>query len=563
MTTNFASFDLHPNLVQAVDQCGYQTPTPIQTAVIPLLLNGQDVIGQAQTGTGKTAAFALPMLNNLVPGKGTVQALVLTPTRELALQVASTIASYGQFSGARVLAVYGGAAYGPQISGLRRGADIVVGTPGRLMDLMDKGVLNIDQLRMVVLDEADEMLSMGFAEAIESILSKTPTERQTALFSATLPPAIRSLASRYLNQPQSVLIQREQVTGAGIEQRVYFVSQHEKTAALTRLFEMENVTSALIFVRTRQASSELAGELTGRGFPAAALNGDLNQEARERTLNSFRAGQVSVLVATDVAARGLDIDDISHVFNYDLPDDPELYVHRIGRTGRAGKTGIAITLVARFEKRMLFNLESFARQKLVRSTIPTEEDIRNQREQKLLASVNVWLQRGRYKRERELVESLVEQGFEPLEIAAAALKLARSEEKQRPIEHVTIFNEEAPERLRASRTRQGITRNSDLPRREESRNRNSRRPAERTRTTADEPGMTRLALSLGKQHGLRPAEVVGLIAAQGNIPGSSIGKILIQENNTLVDIPEIYVAQVLKATRQAHIRRQPLDLQVA
>lgn len=568
MTTSFDLFNLHPSLVQAIAQCGYTEPTPIQTAVIPHLLVGDDVIGQAQTGTGKTAAFALPMLHNLLPGHGAVQALVLTPTRELALQVAGSIADYGQFSGARVLAVYGGASYGPQIGGLKRGADIVVGTPGRLMDLMEKGVLQLDQLRMVVLDEADEMLSMGFSEAIEAILSQTPVERQTALFSATLPPAIRSLAARFLKEPHSITIQREQVTGAGIEQRVYFVSQHEKTAALTRLFEMEEVKSALIFVRTRQASSELAGELSGRGYPAAALNGDLNQEARERTLNSFRLGQISVLVATDVAARGLDIEDISHVFNYDLPDDPELYVHRVGRTARAGKTGIAITLVARFEKRMLFNIESFTRQKLPRATIPTEEDIRSQREQKLMNNVNVWLQRGRCRRERELVEGLVEQGFDPLEVAAVALKLARAEEKQRPIEHVTIFQEEAPERpARRERTRQGITRTRDSrregPRLAESRQEQPRHSADRSRATSHEPGMIRLALSLGKQHGVRPAEVVGLIAGQGNIPGSSIGKIYIHDDQTLVDIPEMYLSQVLKATRQAQIRRQPLELEIA
>ena len=578
MTNSFDLFNLHPSLVQAIAQCGYEEPTPIQTAVIPHLMAGEDVIGQAQTGTGKTAAFALPMLHNLIPGTGSVQALVLSPTRELALQVANSIASYGQFSGARVLAVYGGAAYGPQINGLRRGADIVVGTPGRLMDLMEKGVLHLDQLRMVVLDEADEMLSMGFAEAIESILSQTPPERQTALFSATLPPEIRNLAGRYLNQPHSVAIQREQVTGVGIEQRVYFVSQHEKTAALTRLFESDDVRSALIFVRTRQSSSELAGELSGRGYPAAALNGDLNQEARERTLKSFRLGQISVLVATDVAARGLDIDDISHVFNYDLPDDPELYVHRIGRTGRAGKTGIAITLVARFEKRMLANLERFARQKLVRATIPTEEDIRTQREQKLMANVGTWLQRGRCRRERELVEGLIEQGFDPIEVAAVALKLARAEEKQRPIEHVTIYQEEAPERpsgrgaARQQRTRQGITRTRDSrkddsrhaePRQDSPRFGDTRRSGDRNRITSHEPGMVRLALSMGKQDGLRPAEVVGLIAGQGNIPGSSIGKIFIHDNQTLVDIPEMYLSQVLKATRQAQIRRQPLELQVA
>lgn len=556
MTTAFDSFGLHPALVQAVAERGYLAPTPIQSAVIPLLLEGHDVLGQAQTGTGKTAAFALPMLQALQPGQKYVQALVLAPTRELAQQVAEAIGAYGQFAGVRVLSVYGGAAYGPQIAALKRGVDVVVGAPGRLMDLMRKGVLELNQVRMVVLDEADEMLSMGFAEDIETILAETPKERQTALFSATLPEAIRKLASHYLQNPQSVAIQREQVTGVGIEQRLYFVHQAEKTAALTRLFEMEDVQRALIFVRTRLASGDLSNQLTARGYPAEALNGDLNQETRERTLNRFREGKVRVLVATDVAARGLDIEDISHVFNYDLPDDPEIYVHRIGRTGRAGRTGIAITLAAPYEKRMLHGLEAFARQKLVRTVLPSEEEIRNQREEKLLQQVTVWLKRGRYRRERELVDTLVEAGYEAAEIAAAALKVARAEEKQRPIEQVAQLVEEPPFRYERSTRRE----RSEHGMRTTRGSRGVKRSGVDFQPTSNEPGMVRLSLGMGKKHGLRPGEVVGVIAAHGNIPGSSIGKISILEKRTLVDIPEAYVAQVIKGTRQAEIRRQPLEL---
>ena len=350
MTTDFMDLNLKPQLVQAVIELGYLDATPIQAEIIPLMLAGRDVIGQAQTGTGKTAAFALPILHNLQPGSRTVQALILVPTRELAIQVSDVIESYAKYSGARVLSVYGGAPYGSQIGGLRRGADIVVGTPGRLIDLLSREALNLKGVKTVVLDEADEMLSMGFVEDIETLLDATPSERQTALFSATLPPAIRNLAERYLRDPQSIAIQREQVAVGAIEQRYIVVNPADKQAALMRLFEVEPITSALIFARTRVGSSELAAELNMRGYPVEVLNGDLTQDARERVISRFRQNQIKVLVATDVAARGLDIEDISHVFNYDLPDDVEIYVHRIGRTGRAGKTGISITLITPSEQ---------------------------------------------------------------------------------------------------------------------------------------------------------------------------------------------------------------------
>ena len=350
MTSGFTELNLHPLLVQAVEALGFTTPTPIQSALIPAILAGEDVLGQAQTGTGKTAAFALPILHQLEPGQGAVQSLVLVPTRELALQVAKAMHEYGIQRGVRVLAVYGGEPYGRQISRLQKGVDVVVGTPGRLLDLIERKSLDLSMVTTVVLDEADEMLSMGFIEDIESILKETPSTRQTALLSATLSPEIRRLADRYMRNPRSIATEREHVTVAAIEQRHYLVHESDKLAAITRLFEVEPITSALIFVRTRASAGELAAELSTRGFAAEPLSGELEQDQRERVLNRFRRSELKVLVATDVAARGLDIDHISHVFNFDLPEDPEIYVHRIGRTGRAGKSGIAISLVAPREK---------------------------------------------------------------------------------------------------------------------------------------------------------------------------------------------------------------------
>jgi ATP-dependent RNA helicase DeaD len=550
MTETFNDLALHPGLVQVVTELGYTEPTPIQSAVIPVMLTGADVIGQAQTGTGKTAAFALPLLQNLQPGSDYVQALVLCPTRELALQVAQAVGQYGRLQSVRVLAVYGGQPYGPQISRLRHGVDVIVGTPGRLIDLLERKAVNLSRVHTVVLDEADEMLSMGFIEPIETILAVTPTERQTALFSATLPAPIRRLADKYMRDPRSIQVQRDQVTLAAIEQRHYLVNQGDKLAALTRLFEIEKVTSALVFVRTRAATGELASELTRRGFPAEALNGDLTQEMRERTLDRFRRVQVKVLVATDVAARGLDIDDISHVVNYDLPDDPEIYIHRIGRTGRAGKTGIAISLVTPREKRLLRQVENLICQPVVKCALPTEEEIKAQRENELLENVKVWLTRARYRRERELVARLVEEGHDPLEIAAAALKLARAEEKQRPVAALSEVQERSHRR---NERFDGFRRSSP----------DHRRGSSSPESLSHEPGMVRLSLSLGRIHGIRPNDVVGTIAFHADIPGHTIGRISIQDNSTLVDVPEQFVSRVLAKNGHYRIRQHPLSVKPA
>ncbi|MBK8899584.1 MAG: DEAD/DEAH box helicase [Anaerolineaceae bacterium] len=549
MTTEFTDLGLHPQLVQAVTERGYTTPTPIQTAVIPPMLSGQDILGQAQTGTGKTAAFSLPILHNLVPGQGHVQALVLAPTRELGLQVAEAMEEYGRYRHISVLAVYGGTPYGPQIGALRRGVDIVVGTPGRLLDLIQSKKLDLSQVQTVVLDEADEMLSMGFIEDIEAILQQTPTERQTALFSATLPAQIRHLADKYMREPQAITIERAQRTVSTIEQRAYLVNEEDKLAALTRLFEVEPITSALIFARTRQGTAELANELTVRGFPAEALNGDLSQQAREQVLNRFRNNQIKVLVATDVAARGLDIDDISHVFNFDLPQDAEIYVHRVGRTGRAGKTGVALTLLTPKEQWRLRKIEQYTRQKVTLAALPTIEDIQNRREAELMEKMDVWLKRGRCARERELVTQLAAEGHDLLEIAAVALKLARAEEKQRPIARISEVVAEPERRNKREKFGNGRTRSKG----------NGRKP----NSNSHEKGMVRLSLNAGKMDGLRVNDVVGTIAFHADIPGSTIGAIHIQEERTLVDVPQQFAGKVLAKTGSYRVRQKRLNVELA
>jgi len=546
VTNEFTQFKLHPQLVQTVADLGYTSPTPIQSAIIPVMLTGQDVIGQAQTGTGKTAAFSLPILNNLAPDQTHVQCLVLTPTRELAMQVADAMDKYGRSLGIRVLAVYGGQPYSRQIGRLKKSVDIVVGTPGRLLDLIRKQALDLNSVSTVVLDEADEMLSMGFIEDIEAILDETPLARQTALFSATMPPEIRRLADRYMHAPQSHTVARKELTVDTVEQRCYLVNQADKLAALTRLFEIEPITSALIFARTRLGTGELANELTVRGFPAEALNGDMSQDTRERVLSRFRHHQIKVLVATDVAARGLDIEDISHVFNYDLPQDPEIYVHRVGRTGRAGKTGIAISLLTPKERWHWRKIEAYTRQKVTQSTLPTIEDIQMHREAQLMEQVMVWLQRGRCRREREMVAELMEAGYDPMEIAAVSLKLARAEEKQRPIAPISEVKELHPQKTKRAQKRElgknGRGRRSNI---------------------SHEEGMVRLTLSTGKVNGIRPNHVVGALAHYADIPGHSIGKIRIQEQHTLVDVPEKFVGKVLAETGTYRIGKQAITVERA
>ena len=545
MTPDFNKFNLLPQLVQTIADIGYAAPTPIQSAVIPAMLAGQDVIGQSQTGSGKTAAFALPILHNLQTGQRHVQSLVVAPTRELAIQVADAIYTYGRQTGVRVLAVYGGQPYDRQISRLKKGVEVVVGTPGRLLDLIHRSVLELARVTTVVLDEADEMLSMGFIADVEAILEQTAPNRQTALFSATLPQRIRRLAEQYMNAPQSFKIGCKQRTVEGLQQRYYLVDEADKLAALTRLFEIEPIVSALIFARTRLGTAELVNELALRGFAAEALNGDLSQDARVQVLNRFRANRLKVLVATDVAARGLDIDDISHVFNFDLPQDPEIYLHRVGRTGRAGKTGIAITLLTPKERWGLRRIEGFTGQKITRGMLPSADDIKLQREAQLVEKVRVWLRRGRCNREREIVAQLLEDGHDLTDVAAAALKMARGEEKQRPIAPLKAATEFcAPVAGQAFKD----------PVRRKDRSRES---------TSHEKGMVRLLLGTGRADGVRINHVVGTLSHYADIPGHALGKISIQKRHTLVDVPEKLVERVLGQSAGYRIGNRTVAVQRA
>ena len=418
-------------------------------------------------------------------------------------------------------------------------------TNGWLLDLIEKGELDLSCVRTVVLDEADEMLSMGFIDDIEEILSTSPSERQTALFSATIPPEISRMANKYMHSPQSITIESKHLTVDAIEHQYCLVNGKEKLSVLTRLFEVEAITSALIFVRTRVGTGVLVNELMGRGFPAEALNGDLAQQTREQVLNRFRRNQTTVLVATDMAARGLDIDDISHVFNYDLPEDPELYVHRVGRTGRAGKTGIAISLLTAKQLWRLRRIEGFTKQTVTRIQIPTVEEIEGHREEQLMEQMTVWLQRGRCQKELQMVNRLVEMGHDPLQVAAISLKIARGEEKQRPIAQISEVLEGRPPKARREikRGNKGNGRNGA--------------------NDSYEKGMARLTLSAGKSHGVRPADVVGTISYHANFPGNTIGNISIFDKHTLVDIPQQFVEQTLAKAGKYRIRKNAVTLEIA
>ncbi len=527
--------------MQAVKELGYENPTPIQERAIPALIAGRDVLGQAQTGTGKTAAFAFPMLENMDFSRRTVQGLVLAPTRELASQVAEAIHEYGKHLGARVLAIYGGSSYTRQIKRLEGGIHIVVGTPGRVIDLIDKGSLDLSEVRYLVLDEADEMLKMGFIDDVETILNRTPETRQTALFSATLSNDIRRLAKKYMHDPETVAIEVKTLTVPQIEQRYYLLDDNSKLPAVARLLEVEDITSALIFVRTKLGAAQLADELLSRNFAVEALHGDMAQDARETVMKRFRRGQISTLVATDVAARGLDIEDMSHVINYDVPYDAEDYVHRIGRTGRAGRTGVAITLVTPRERRWLRTIESFTGQRMTQSKLPTPADVYARRDARFSAQLENLLAEPDLGRELSVVNTLLDAGFDATQIAAAAIRYARAGEANRPVEEIR----EPRERVERERER-----SSEWSR--------GKRPHSR-----NEPGMVRLSLNAGRSHGIQPGDVVGAIAGETGIPGRAIGAIDIHADETFVDVKDIHVDRVLKQMQKRMLRGRQITLKRA
>lgn len=540
MQTEFAGFGLRPTIVQALNELGYQEPTPVQAAVIPHLLEGKDVIAQARTGTGKTAAFSLPALHNLDPSNKDVQVLILSPTRELAMQVGKAIEGYSQHDGVSVLTVYGGASYGHQKGTLRRGASVVVGTPGRLLDLMRQGNLKLDAVKLLVLDEADEMLSMGFADELEEIVAGLPADRQTALFSATLPREIQSLADKATRKPVKVNLSQELSTKT-VSLAYYVCKESDKVAAVTRIFEMEEVKSALVFCRTRAQTSVMAAELTRAGIPTEALSGAMDQENREHVLRRFRNETFSVLVATDVAARGLDIEHLSHVVNLDLPQSPDTFVHRIGRVGRAGRTGMAFTLITPKEEWKLQRIERAIKRSIEPKRVPTVKEINRRRLEFMYAKLDKWLGNDhRCRKELAWVDDLLQKGFDARGIAAAALKLAAASEKERPIaemsdEEATLERASKASRQKASRVTRGGSEGDDN---------------------------VQLMATIGKSHGLSPREILGVLTNVAKLSGHSVGNIRITKTRSFVDVPKDAVNKVLKKNGQYRIGKRVFTFSV-
>jgi ATP-dependent RNA helicase DeaD len=523
----FDELGLDPKVEKVLREVGYETPSPIQAEAIPPLMRGEHVVGLAQTGTGKTAAFALPILSQIDMSQSSPQVLVLAPTRELALQVSEAFGRYAtHLKGLRVLPVYGGQGYGVQLSALRRGVHVVVGTPGRVMDHLEKGTLDLSGLRFVVLDEADEMLNMGFAEDVETILAGTPMGKQVALFSATMPAQIRRIAKKYAPGATEITVKSKSGTATNVTQRYLKVAHPQKLDALTRILEVENFDGMIVFVRTKQATEELAERLRSRGFGAAAINGDVAQVQRERTIDQLRKGKLDILVATDVAARGLDVERISHVVNHDIPTDTESYVHRIGRTGRAGRSGQAISFVTPRETYLLRSIEKANRTTLEQMNLPTVEDVNAFRVAKFTEAIGQALNDPQVELFRQLVQAYEQEHDVPAEdIAAAIAVLAQDGE---PLLLEDMPEPPAPER------------------------RDRRTPTE---------GLVRWRISVGKRHRVEPRQIVGALANEGGLKRSDFGRIDIKPNFSLVELPPDLSEETLAKLADTRISGILIDLQ--
>ncbi len=552
----FDQLGLRTELLQVLSDLGYEEPTPIQRETIPLLLEGRDLLGQAATGTGKTAAFALPILQ-LVDAKAKVQplALVLVPTRELAVQVSEAMYKYGRDVSARVLPIYGGQPIGRQLQALDRGVHVVVATPGRALDHIRRGTLPLHDVRMVVLDEADEMLDMGFAEDIEEILASTPAGRQTVLFSATMPPRIHSIAKRHQQNPVKIQIGRGE-TKAGkalIRQRAFIVARAHKPAALGRILDVEVPTAAIVFCRTRTEVDQLTETLNGRGYRAEPLHGGMSQEQRDRVMGRMRSGTAELLIATDVAARGLDLDQLTHVFNYDVPSAPEAYVHRIGRVGRAGREGVAITLAEPREQRQLTNIERLTKQTIAIEKIPTVADLRAKQMQITLVTLREALLTGDVDRFGEVVDALSDE-FEVRDIALAAVKLAH--EAGGAVDDV----HEIPEPfVRPDRPTPDRHTRDARPQREQGGTRD--RPVRGKGGDRDDNGTTaRVYIGLGRAERVTPGDLVGAIANETNLTGKQIGPIKVAERFSIVGVPEHAIDDVIAAMKRTTIRGKKVTI---
>ena len=555
MLTKFSKFELKPTLLKALYEVGYETPTPIQDQTIPLLLEKKDVLGQAQTGTGKTAAFALPLLSNLNLRQKEPQILVLAPTRELAIQVAEAFKKYAsQIKSFHVLPIYGGQEYRRQIRGLQRGVHVVVGTPGRVMDHMRRGTLKLEKLNTLVLDEADEMLRMGFIDDVEWILEKTPPKRQIALFSATMPQQIRSIAKRYLKDPEQIIIKVKTTTADTIRQRFWPVSGMHKLEALTRILEVESFEAMLIFVRTKTATVELSAKLEARGYASNALNGDIKQNQRERTIDYLKSGKLDILVATDVAARGLDVDRISHVVNYDIPHDTEGYVHRIGRTGRAGRKGDAILFVAPREIRMLHSIEKATNQKIEIMELPSTELINDQRIAKFKQSITDTLATEELGIFYQMIEQYQkEHNVLAIEVAAALALLLQGD---------------APFMLQTkpnlSKKDENFVKNDAKTFKKLGREQRRGRGKGRARATRKElpveKGMECFRLEVGHNHSVKIKNIVGAIANESGLDSQYIGRVNIYDDYSEIDLPEGMPKDVFKDLKKVWVSGQQLKI---
>jgi len=546
----FTELGLSEAVVRSVKAIGYESASPIQAATIPILLAGQDVLGQAQTGTGKTAAFALPILSQINLKQRVPQALVLVPTRELAIQVAEAFQKYaGNSPGFHVLPIYGGQSYVPQLNALKRGPHVIVGTPGRIMDHLDRGTLTLDAVRTVVLDEADEMLDMGFADAMEAILSQTPSERQVALFSATIAPKIRAIAQRHLRNPREIVIKGKTGTAANIRQSYWMVSGLHKLDALTRIVEVADFDAMLVFVRTKQSTVELAEKLQARGVAAVALNGDVPQPMREKTVAQLKAGKIDVLVATDVAARGLDVERVTHVVNYDVPYDTESYVHRIGRTGRAGRGGEAILFIAPRERNLLNLIERATRQTIEPLKLPTAEDVNSRRLAKFKARVGEAIAKGAAEFYRKAVrEVTLETGADPFDVAAAIASMVEGNGpvpagREPPVQDAPSTRPPREGRAKPHRERNVHLRDSGAD-------------------FEDDGKQITWQVGVGKRLGVQPGHIVGAIANEAGLDGSQINGVDIRADYTLVRLPAALPPHIIEKLSKVMVRGQPLNLKM-
>ncbi|MCI2261737.1 DEAD/DEAH box helicase [Xanthomonas indica] len=564
----FADLGLSPAVMKAVADVGYESPSPIQAATIPALLTGRDLLGQAQTGTGKTAAFALPILSRLDFAQRKPQALVLAPTRELAIQVAEAFHRYAAaIPGFQVLPVYGGQPYVQQLSALKRGVHVVVGTPGRVIDHLDRGTLDLSELKTLVLDEADEMLRMGFIDDVEAVLKKLPDSRQVALFSATMPPAIKRIAQTYLNDPAEVIIASKTTTSANIRQRYWAVSGLHKLDALTRILEVEPFDAMIIFARTKAGTDELAQKLQARGLAAAAINGDIQQAQRERVIQQLKDGKLDILVATDVAARGLDVERISHVLNYDIPYDTESYVHRIGRTGRAGRSGEAILFVSPRERGMLRAIERATRQPIEEMQLPSVDAVNDQRVSRFMEKISETIAAGGIDMYRDLLQKFeAEKNVPMVEVAAALARLLQGDtplllapDRPRPPQGERFERRERPERAaRPAPPARGEdfdyhrdVGSFEAPRRDK---------APKAPRGAPDVGMETYRIEVGHQHGVKPANIVGAIANEAGLESKYIGRIDIHDDHSILDLPADMPRELLTHLKKVWVSGQQLQM---